>query len=115
MLSAQLVWEVAPIGVGFGTSWPTFAILQLAEAKGKLDGIAIEVTILDSPLTGYQMMAAGQLDVVDCTLDYAPIAATSNLPFALAGCWTFHMGPIKSSWPPVFHPPILRAGPLVPL
>lgn len=80
---AQTAWAGDAIRVGFGTSWPTFTILQLAEAQDKLDGITIEVTVLDSPLTGYQMMAAGQLDVVYGTLDYVPIAAANDLPFAL--------------------------------
>jgi NitT/TauT family transport system substrate-binding protein len=71
------------VRVGFGTTWPTFSILQLAQEQKRLGDVEIEVTILDTPVRGYQMMSAGQLDVVFGTLDYVPIAASSNLPISL--------------------------------
>jgi NitT/TauT family transport system substrate-binding protein len=71
------------VRVGFGTTWPTFSILQLAEEQKLLGDTEIEITVLDSPVRGYQMMSAGQLDVVFGTLDYVPIAASSKLPISL--------------------------------
>jgi NitT/TauT family transport system substrate-binding protein len=71
------------VRVGFGTTWPTFSMLQLAEEQKLLGDVEIEITVLDSPVRGYQMMTAGQLDVVFGTLDYVPIAASSKLPISL--------------------------------
>ncbi len=71
------------VRVGFGTTWPTFSILQLAQEQKLLGDVEIEITVLDTPVRGYQMMSAGQLDVVFGTLDYVPIAASSQLPISL--------------------------------
>jgi NitT/TauT family transport system substrate-binding protein len=71
------------VRVGFGTTWPTFSILQLAQEQKLLGDTEIEITVLDSPVRGYQMMSASQLDVVFGTLDYVPIAASSKLPISL--------------------------------
>lgn len=73
----------ATVRVGFGTTWPTFSHLQTAQAEGLLGDLQIEITVLEDPLRGYQMLAAGQLDVLFATLDYAPIAASQKLPFKL--------------------------------
>jgi hypothetical protein len=51
------------VRVGFGTTWPTFSILQLAEEQKLLGEVEIEITVIDSPVRGYQTMLAGRLDV----------------------------------------------------
>lgn len=73
----------SPARVGFGTTWPTFSHLQIAQAEGLLGDLPIEISVLEDPLRGYQMLAAGQLDVMFGTMDYTPIAASQNLPFKL--------------------------------
>jgi NitT/TauT family transport system substrate-binding protein len=71
------------VRVGFGTTWPTFSHLELARVEGLLGDLSVDITVLEDPLRGYQMLAAGQLDVLFATLDYAPIAASQDLPFKL--------------------------------
>jgi NitT/TauT family transport system substrate-binding protein len=71
------------IRVGFGTTWPTFSHLQWANELGLLDGRKVEITVLEDVPRGYQMLAAGQLDVLFAVADYTPIAASQDLPFKL--------------------------------
>lgn len=73
----------SPVRVGFGTTWPTFSHLQIAQSQGLLGDLQVEITVLEDVLRGYQMLSSGQLDVFYGSLDYAPIAASQNLPFKL--------------------------------
>lgn len=71
-----------PVRVAMAVSWPGFAMQKLAETKG-LSEVEIELTILEDPLAGYSMLAAGQVDMVLSTIDYVPVIAEQDLPFVL--------------------------------
>lgn len=81
-----------PIRVGFGTTWPTFSHLQIAQSQGLLGDLRVEITILEDVLRGYQMLSSGQLDVFYGSLDYAPIAASQSLPFKLVSAVDISFG-----------------------
>jgi NitT/TauT family transport system substrate-binding protein len=81
-----------PVRVGFGTTWPTFSHLQIAQSQGLLGDLQVEITVLEDPLRGYQMLSSGQLDILFGTLDYAPIAASQNLPFKLVSALDISFG-----------------------
>ena len=98
----------SPVRVGFGTTWPTFSHLQLAEAEGLLGDLKIETSVLEDPLRGYQMLSAGQLDVRFGTLDYAPIAAAQKLPFKLVSALDISFGADKIVLAPGLTPQELK-------
>lgn len=80
------------VRVGFGTTWATFSHLELARSEGLLGDISVQITVLEDTIRGYQMLAAGQLDVMFGTLDFAPIAASQKLPLRLVSAVDISFG-----------------------
>ncbi|MFZ1470633.1 MAG: ABC transporter substrate-binding protein [Paracoccaceae bacterium] len=62
------------VNVGICVSWPGYAMLELAQRKGLAEGYTINTVIFDDPLGGHAALAAGQIDVYECTGDYTPLA-----------------------------------------
>lgn len=62
------------VNVGICVSWPGYAMLELAQRKGLAEGYEINTVIFDDPLGGHAALAAGQIDVYECTGDYTPLA-----------------------------------------
>lgn len=62
------------INVGLCVSWPGYAMLELAKQKGLAEGYEINSVIFDDPLGGQAALAAGQIDIYECTGDYTPLA-----------------------------------------
>lgn len=67
------------VRVGSAVSWPGYSLLHLAQLKGLAPDLDMEIIILDDPLNGHSMLAAGQLDVYESTVDYIPIAIENGL------------------------------------
>ncbi|MFK7746576.1 MAG: ABC transporter substrate-binding protein [Roseobacter sp.] len=63
------------INVGLCVSWPGYAMLQVAAENGLLPDHELNITIFEDPLGGHAALAAGQLDVYECTADYTPLIA----------------------------------------
>ena len=62
------------VSVGLCVSWPGYAMLEMAERQDLAPGYEIETTIFEDPLAGHAALAAGQIDVYECTGDYTPLA-----------------------------------------
>ncbi|MEQ8931888.1 MAG: ABC transporter substrate-binding protein [Silicimonas sp.] len=62
------------INVGLCVSWPGYAMLEIAQQKGLAEGYEINSVIFDDPLGGHAALAAGQIDIYECTGDYTPLA-----------------------------------------
>lgn len=62
------------VNVGLCVSWPGYAMLELAQQKGLAEGYEINSVIFDDPLGGHAALAAGQIDIYECTGDYTPLA-----------------------------------------
>lgn len=62
------------INVGLCVSWPGYAMLEVAKRKGLVEGYEINTVIFDDPLGGHAALAAGQIDIYECTGDYTPLA-----------------------------------------
>lgn len=62
------------INIGVCVSWPGYAMHEIARQKGLADDYDINMVIFDDPLGGHAALAAGQLDVYECTGDYTPLA-----------------------------------------
>lgn len=60
--------------VGLCVSWPGYAMLEIAKQKGLAEGYEINTVIFDDPLGGQAALAAGQIDIYECTGDYTPLA-----------------------------------------
>ena len=68
------------IRIGVAVSWPGYSFYELARAKNMAPDYDMEITIIEDPLTGHTMLAAGQFDVYVSTIDYIPIAISRGLP-----------------------------------
>lgn len=67
------------VRIGSAVSWPGYSLLHLAQVKGLAPDLDMDIIILDDPLNGHSMLAAGQLDVYESTVDYIPIAVENGL------------------------------------
>jgi len=68
------------IKIGACVSWPGYSFYELVRAKNLAPDYDIEVSIMEDPLGGHAMLAAGQLDIYVCTLDYISFTIESDLP-----------------------------------
>ena len=66
------------VNVGLCVSWPGYAMLEVARAQGLIPQHELNITIFEDPLGGHAALAAGQIDVYECTADYTPIAVASG-------------------------------------
>lgn len=63
------------VKVGLCVSWPIHTMQEVAKEKKLLANYDVELTNFEDPIGGHSALAAGQIDVLYCTNDYAPIAA----------------------------------------
>lgn len=66
------------VRVGMCISWPPYAFLPLAEEADLVDGYRIDVTQFADQFAGQSALAAGQIDVLECTADYVPIGIAAG-------------------------------------
>ncbi len=71
------------VRVGMILSWPGSSFYALAAAKDLAPGYNIEVTNFEDPLAAQSMLATGQVDIIEGTMEYAPIAVENGLPNTL--------------------------------
>jgi NitT/TauT family transport system substrate-binding protein len=71
------------VRVMLGISWPPYAIWNVIEQKGLAPDLEIEVIQMDDPIDAHSMLAAGQVDVLMNTIDYAPIIAEQGMAIKL--------------------------------
>ena len=62
------------VNVGLCVSWPGYAMLEIAKQAGLAEDYDINMVIFDDPLGGHAALAAGQIDMYECTGDYTPLA-----------------------------------------
>lgn len=62
------------VNVGLCVSWPGYAMLEIAKQKALAEDYELNLVIFDDPLSGHASLAAGQIDVYECTGDYTPLA-----------------------------------------
>lgn len=63
------------VNVGLCVSWPGYAMLKVAADNGLAGDHNFNFTIFEDPLGGHAALAAGQIDVYECTADYTPLIA----------------------------------------
>jgi NitT/TauT family transport system substrate-binding protein len=76
MVCAAMVGAQAKeqVNIGLCVSWPGYALHQIAIEKNLAPDYDINLVIFDDPLGGHAALAAGQIDVYECTGDYTPLA-----------------------------------------
>ena len=70
------------VNVGICVSWPGYAMLELAQQKNLAPDLEFNLVIFNDPIGGHLALAAGQVDVYECTGDYTPIIAERGTPVA---------------------------------
>lgn len=70
------------VNVGICVSWPGYAMLKLAQEKNLAPELDFNLVIFNDPIGGHLALAAGQVDVYECTGDYTPIIAERGTPVA---------------------------------
>ena len=62
------------VNIGMCVSWPGYAMYEIATKEGLSPDYEINLIAFDDPLGGHAALAAGQIDVYECTSDYTPLA-----------------------------------------
>lgn len=71
------------VKVMLGISWPPYAIWHVIKEKNLAPDLDLEVIQMDDPIQAHGMLAAGNVDVLMNTIDYAPIIVEQNMPIKL--------------------------------
>src|SRR6056297_3531958 len=62
------------VDVGICVSWPGYGMIKVADEMGLVpEDYDLNFTIFEDPLGGHSALAAGQIDVYGCTVDYIPL------------------------------------------
>jgi NitT/TauT family transport system substrate-binding protein len=61
-------------------SWPGYGFWFVVRELNLAPGLELEIQIIEDPIQSYTLMAAGKLDVISSTIEYAPIAAETKNP-----------------------------------
>jgi NitT/TauT family transport system substrate-binding protein len=67
------------VRIATAVSWPGYSFWEIVVQKNLAPDLELEVIVLNDPVAGYGMLAAGQFDVYSSTIDYAPIAAEQDM------------------------------------
>jgi NitT/TauT family transport system substrate-binding protein len=78
-----------------GFTWPSYGYWSIVEQEKLSDSIAIEFQLIEDPYDSMGLLAAGQLDVVLSTLEYAPLAASEGLPINVVAYYAISHGADK--------------------
>jgi len=73
-MAAVPVAAAETVNVGMCVSWPGYSFLEIANQKDLAPDYDFNIIAFDDPLGGHSALAAGQIDVYECTGDYAPLA-----------------------------------------
>lgn len=71
------------VRIATAVSWPGYSFWEIIAKQNLAPDLELEVIVLNDPVAGYGMLAAGQIDVYNSTIDYAPIAAAEDMPIKL--------------------------------
>ncbi|MBY0558779.1 ABC transporter substrate-binding protein [Hyphomicrobium sp.] len=83
------------VKIGLAYPWAGYGFWYLAKEKNLAPDLDIEITIMSDPLQSQALLAAGAIDVVDSTVDYAPVAAENKLPLKIVASHTASYGADK--------------------
>jgi len=66
-----------------GFTWPGYGFWHIAIAKGLAPDLDIKYQTIEDPYESFNLVAAGQMDVVSSTAEFTPVGVESGLPIKL--------------------------------
>lgn len=98
------------VKVGMVLSWPGSSFYALAAEKNLMPGYDIEVINYEDPLAAQNMLATGEVDVIEGTMEYAPLSASRDFPTSLVAFNNPSYGVDKITLAPGVEPTDLKGG-----
>lgn len=78
-----------------GLTWPGYGFWFIADEVGLAPDLEISYQAIEDPFQTFALAAAGQLDVVSSTIEFAPIAAAEGIPVKLVAYGNISYGTDK--------------------
>ncbi len=78
-----------------GLTWPGYGFWFIADEKGLAPDLEISYQAIEDPFQTFALAAAGQIDVVSSTIEFAPIAAAEGIPVKLVAYGNISYGTDK--------------------
>ena len=78
-----------------GLTWPGYGFWFIAQEKGLAPDLDISYQAIEDPYQTFSLAAAGKLDVVSSTIEFAPIATAQGMPVKLVAYGNISYGTDK--------------------
>ena len=78
-----------------GLTWPGYGFWFIAEEKGLAPDLEISYQAIEDPFQTFALAAAGELEIVSSTIEFAPIAAGEGMPIRLVAYGNISYGTDK--------------------
>ncbi|WP_291729897.1 ABC transporter substrate-binding protein [Leisingera sp. F5] len=80
--AAGPVWAEETVKIA-GFTWPGYGFWHIAAEKGLAPDLDIQYQTIEDPYESFNLVAAGQLDVVSSTAEFTPVGVERGLPVKL--------------------------------
>ncbi|MDE0044542.1 MAG: ABC transporter substrate-binding protein [bacterium] len=94
VVSANRVHAAEDVRIA-GLTWPGYGFWFIADEVGLAPDLEISYQAIEDPFQTFALAAAGQLDVVSSTIEFAPIAAAEGIPVKLVAYGNISYGTDK--------------------
>ncbi len=102
LLAGALLWGMSPdraeaaeeVRIA-GLTWPGYGFWFIADEAGLAPDLDISYEAIEDPFQTFALAAAGKLDVVSSTIEFAPIAAAEGIPVKLVAYGNISYGTDK--------------------
>ncbi len=94
IVSTSRVHAVEEVRIA-GLTWPGYGFWFIADEVGLAPDLEISYQAIEDPFQTFALAAAGQLDVVSSTIEFAPIAAAEGIPVKLVAYGNISYGTDK--------------------
>lgn len=78
-----------------GFTWPGYGFWHIAIEKDLAPDLKIRYQTIEDPYESFNLMAAGQMDVVSSTAEFTPVGVESGLPIKLVAFGNLSYGTDK--------------------
>lgn len=78
-----------------GFTWPGYGFWHIAVAKGLAPDLNIDYQTIEDPYESFNLVAAGQMDVVSSTAEFTPVGVERGLPVKLVAFGNLSYGTDK--------------------
>ncbi|WP_291734361.1 ABC transporter substrate-binding protein [Leisingera sp. F5] len=92
--AAGPTWAVESVKIA-GFTWPGYGFWHIAAEKGLAPDLDIQYQTIEDPYESFNLVAAGQLDVVSSTAEFTPVGVERGLPVKLVAFGNLSYGTDK--------------------